>query len=98
MNYKKLKKGFSMAELLVALSIFAIISTMGLGAFSYMIQTQYKNQIQNEKDLLREAKISSCLKQEYYLDCKLPSQDPQDPGCSNLTIANQSIENCLNIN
>jgi prepilin-type N-terminal cleavage/methylation domain-containing protein len=65
-NYKKLKNGFSMAELLVALSIFAIISTMGLGAFSYMVQTQYKNQIQNEKDLLREAKISNCIKGQYY--------------------------------
>ena len=95
-NYKKLKNGFSMAELLVALSIFAIISTMGLGAFSYMVQTQYKNQIQNEKDLLREAKISSCLKKEYYSNCDLSPQNPD--GCSNQIVANKSIDVCFSIN
>jgi prepilin-type N-terminal cleavage/methylation domain-containing protein len=89
MNYKKLKKGFSMAELLVALSIFAIISTMGLGAFSYMIQTQYKNQIQNEKDLLREAKISSCIKDKYYSSCALPLCDA--PSIKNYCIRINSL-------
>jgi prepilin-type N-terminal cleavage/methylation domain-containing protein len=86
MNYKKLKNGFSMAELLVALSIFAIISTMGLGAFSYMVQTQYKNQIQNEKDLLREAKISSCIKEMYYSSCT-----SQNASCNGTNIKNDCI-------
>jgi prepilin-type N-terminal cleavage/methylation domain-containing protein len=71
-NYKKLKNGFSMAELLVALSIFAIISTMGLGAFSYMTQTQYKNRARLEKELLKEVKISNCIKKVKY-ECKDPS-------------------------
>jgi prepilin-type N-terminal cleavage/methylation domain-containing protein len=92
MNYKKLKKGFSMAELLVALSIFALISTLGLGALGFMLKIQYQNQNKLEENLLKEAKISSCLKQEYYSNC---NSLPQDPGCSDPTIANLSIDHCL---
>ena len=54
MNYKKLKNGFSMAELLVALSIFALISTIGLTALGFMIKTQYSRQLELEKEFIQE--------------------------------------------
>ena len=53
-NYKKLKNGFSMAELLVALSIFALISTIGLTALGFMVKTQYSRQLELEKELIQE--------------------------------------------
>jgi prepilin-type N-terminal cleavage/methylation domain-containing protein len=53
-NYKKLKNGFSMAELLVALSIFALISTIGLTALGFMIKTQYSRQLEIEKQFIDE--------------------------------------------
>ena len=80
-NYKKLKNGFSMAELLVALSIFAIISTMGLGAFSYMTQTQYKNRARLENELLRKVAISKCNKKIEY----------EISNCTNLSICQVTI-------
>jgi prepilin-type N-terminal cleavage/methylation domain-containing protein len=90
MNYKKLKNGFSMAELLVALSIFAIISTIGVGALSYMLRTQYQNQTELEKELLKKARASSCLKKIYYSSCNLAI--PDDSKC-----ADQYIQtSCLN--
>jgi prepilin-type N-terminal cleavage/methylation domain-containing protein len=82
-NYKKLKNGFSMAELLVALSIFALISTMGLSAFAFMIKTQYTNRSKLEDELLREVRISNCIKKVQYEQKKCSTSS--DPNCLNIT-------------
>ena len=92
MNYKKLKNGFSMAELIVALSIFAIISTMGVGALSYILRTQYRNQLDLENTVLREARTSTCLKKIYYSPC----MQANVPNCTN--DVQQSIADCHNSN
>jgi len=41
-----------MAELLVALSIFALISTIGFTALGFMFKTQYSRQLELEKQLI----------------------------------------------
>jgi len=43
-----------MAELLVALSIFALISTIGLTALGFMVKTQYSRQLELEKEFIQE--------------------------------------------
>jgi prepilin-type N-terminal cleavage/methylation domain-containing protein len=65
MNYKKLKNGFSMVELLVALSIFALISTVGLTALGFMIKTQYSRQLELEKQLINKFNSYSKFSQKY---------------------------------
>jgi prepilin-type N-terminal cleavage/methylation domain-containing protein len=68
-NYKKLKNGFSMAELLVALSIFALISTIGLTALGFMIKTQYSRQLELEKQFINKfnsySRANSIFSQNY---------------------------------
>lgn len=65
-NYKKLKNGFSIAELLIALSIFALISTLGIEGFSFMLKNQLKHREAIEKELIKEVKIYNCKKELYY--------------------------------
>jgi prepilin-type N-terminal cleavage/methylation domain-containing protein len=83
MNYKKLKNGFSMAELLVALSIFALISTIGLSAFGFITKTQFINRSRLENELLKEVKISNCIKKVKYEIMKC--QNPANPCQLNIT-------------
>ena len=81
-NYKKLKNGFSMAELLVALSIFALISTLGLSAFAFTIKTQYANRARLEDELLRAARVSNCIKKiQYDLKCIQQTNLVPPPSC-----------------
>jgi prepilin-type N-terminal cleavage/methylation domain-containing protein len=79
-NYKKLKNGFSMAELLVALSIFALISTIGIGAFAFILRTQTTQRIVLENELIQEVKIFNCKKELFY-----QNQTPGfTPSCSSI--------------
>ena len=79
-NYKKLKNGFSMAELLVALSIFALISTLGIGAFGFILKTQTNHRLALENELIREVKIFNCKKELFYLNKSFGF----DPTCSDV--------------
>ena len=81
-----------MAELLVALSIFAIISTVGVGALSYILRTQYRNQLDLENTVLREARTSTCLKKIYYSPC----MQANVPNCT--IDIQQAIADCHNSN
>jgi prepilin-type N-terminal cleavage/methylation domain-containing protein len=76
MNYKKLKHGFSIAELLVALSIFALISTLGVEGFSFMLKNQIKHRIAIEKKITEEVKIYNCKKELYYQHLYKQHLDP----------------------
>ena len=73
MNYKKLKNGFSMAELLVALSIFALISTIGFTALGFMFKTQYSRQLELEKQFIQEFSIYSQKSEDFSLNCCIKS-------------------------
>lgn len=81
MNYKKLKNGFSMAELLVALSIFALISILGVSGFSFMLRNQIKHRSAIENRLIEEVKTYNCKKELYYLYKQTPNADTAN--CSN---------------
>ena len=72
MNYKKLKNGFSMAELLVALSIFALISTIGLTALGFMFKTQYSRQLELEKEFIQEFNNYSQKNYSFSQNCTAP--------------------------
>ena len=72
MNYKKLKNGFSMAELLVALSIFALISTIGLTALGFMFKTQYSRQLELEKEFIQEFNNYSQQNYSFSQNCTAP--------------------------
>jgi prepilin-type N-terminal cleavage/methylation domain-containing protein len=89
-RFKKTKisrnyKGVSLIELMVALSIFALIAMIGFSAFSFMLNTQYKNQLNLEKKLFQQIKIYSCIKKfNYeYEDCKANSSIKE---CDSLTV------------
>lgn len=66
-----------MAELLVALSIFALISILGVSGFSFMLKNQIKYRQAVEDELIKEAKIYNCKKELYYLS----KQTPDPPYC-----------------
>ena len=83
-NYKKLKHGFSIAELLVALSIFALISTLGVEGFSFMLKNQIKHRIAIENKLISEAKLFNCKKELYYLYKQTPVANRDPFSCSGL--------------
>ena len=68
-------QGASLVELMVALSIFALIAIVGFTSFSFMLNNQFKTQQQIENDILSKAKKLTCYK-KVYLDLKLCKSDP----------------------
>ena len=62
-----------MAELLVALSIFALISTIGFSALGFMIKTQYSHQIELEKQFIQEFNMYSQKNEDFSLKCCIKS-------------------------
>ena len=85
-NYKKLKNGFSMAELLVALSIFALISTIGLTALGFMIKTQYLHQIELEKKFIQEFNMYSQKNDDFNQKCCNPPNQFSPPYINRITL------------
>ena len=74
-----------MAELLVALTIFSIISTLGVGGFSFMLKNQIKHRLFIEDQLIREIKVYNCKKELAYLTFyKSSLKPPSIVTCSDL--------------
>ena len=69
-KFKKNYKGASLVELMVALSIFALIAIIGFTSFSFMLNNQFKTQQQIENDILSKARKLTCYKRFYVAQCK----------------------------